>query len=412
MGKNFNKGQATTGFIVFLAVAAFSLLYWRANIKFDSLHLMTGVAIGYVLSRSRYGFAGGVKRVYVTGEASLTTALMVMFSIATVATGAIHYSGVVQYTPFINNVSMGLAVGGFLFGVGMILAGGCASGTLTDSGEGEGGAWIGLIFFILGSVVGIPVRDAFNATALGKLGAKVYLPDLFGFVGAIVLSVLGFFVLYLIAKRHENMRKANGTYEETTFADFEAPIKDKGPFKLFSFATYHKLFVERWTFMTGGILIAFLFVFVIVTSGTTWGVTGVFTSWGVAFLNLFGLEFSGAGFAPAVADVEKGLLLQNVGMRNVGLIFGALIYFLTAGRFKLNLKLKLSDVGFYAFGGLLMGIGARMANGCNVGALFSGVANLSLSGWVFILTMTLGGLFSLKVFAGIAGNVPVVRFKK
>lgn len=412
MGQKFNKGQATAGFIIILAIAAFSLFFWKVNIQYDSLHLVTGVALGYVLSRSRFGFAGGIKRVYVTGEASLTTALVVMFSIATIATGAIHYSGLVQYTPFINPVSLGLVLGGLLFGVGMILAGGCASGTLTDAGEGEGGAWIGLIFFILGSVLGIYVRDGFNATSLGQMATPVYLGDIFGVPGAIFVSVLVLFGIFWFTKSYENKRKAAGAFEETTFADFEAPIKDKGPFKLFSFNTYHKFFVERWTFMTGGILLAFLFVFIIYTAGMTWGVTGVFTSWGVAFLQLFGLEFTGPGFASAVADVEKGLLLQNIGMRNVGLILGALVYFLTAGRFKLNLKLKLKDVGFYAFGGLLMGIGARMANGCNVGALFSGIANLSLSGWVFLVTMCLGGLFSLKVFAGKASNVPVIRYKK
>ncbi|QSX09104.1 YeeE/YedE family protein [Alkalibacter rhizosphaerae] len=412
MGKNFNKGQATVGFILILAIAAFSLLYWKVNIKFDSVHLVTGVIIGYVLSRSRFGFAGGVKRVYVTGEASLTTALMLMFGITTVAVGAIHYTGLVQFTPFINPVTLGLFLGGFLFGMGMILAGGCASGTLTDSGEGEGGAWIGLIFFILGSVLGVYVKDAITATSIGKAGTGIYLPDYLGIPGAILVSLLGLFAIYWLAKSYENKRKANDAYEKTQFADFEAPIQDDGPFQLFSFKTYHKLFVERWTFITGGILLAFLYVFIVVTSGTQWGVTGVFTSWGVGFLQLLGMEFPGAGFAGAVSDVNNGLVLSSVGMRNVGLILGALAYFLTAGRFKLNFKLKPVDILFYAIGGTLMGVGARLANGCNVGALFSGIVNLSLGGWVFLLTMTLGGLFSLKVFAGKTSTVPIVRCKK
>lgn len=412
MGKNFNKGQATAGFILLLAIAAFSLLYWRVNIEFNSLHLMTGVAIGYVLSRARFGFAGGVKRVYVTGEASLTTALMVMFAIATIATGAIHYSGIVKYTPWINPIGMGLIVGGFLFGMGMILAGGCASGTLTDAGEGEGGAWIALIFFVVGSVVGIVFRDGLNATAIGGATTKIYLPDFFGFPGAIAISVLGLYGVYYVAKKYENRRKNYNAYNKTQFEDFEAPIEDDGHFKLLSFKTYHKLFVERWTFMAGGILIAFLFVFIIVTTGTTWGVTGALTSWGVGFFQLLGINFTASGFAPAVADVEKGLILQNVGMRNVGLILGAIVYFLTAGRFKFNIKLKPLDAVVYGIGGLLMGIGARMANGCNVGALFSGIANLSLSGWVFLLTMTLGAMFALKAFAGKAGTLPNINYKK
>ena len=315
MGKNFNKRQATVGFILILAIAAFSLLYWKVNIKFDSVHLVTGVIIGYVLSRSRFGFAGGVKRVYVTGEASLTTALMLMFGITTVAVGAIHYTGLVQFTPFINPVTLGLFLGGFLFGMGMILAGGCASGTLTDSGEGEGGAWIGLIFFILGSVLGVYVKDAITATSIGKAGTGIYLPDYLGIPGAILVSLLGLFAIYWLAKSYENKRKANDAYEKTQFADFEAPIQDDGPFQLFSFKTYHKLFVERWTFITGGILLAFLYVFIVVTSGTQWGVTGVFTSWGVGFLQLLGMEFPGAGFAGAVSDVNHLVVVTRLRRR-------------------------------------------------------------------------------------------------
>ena len=34
---------------------------------------------------------------------------------------------------------------------------------------------------------------------------------------------------------------------------------------------------------------------------------------------------------------------------------------------------------------LMLGIGARMAYGCNIGAFFSGVASSSLHGWVWIV---------------------------
>ena len=44
-----------------------------------------------------------------------------------------------------------------------------------------------------------------------------------------------------------------------------------------------------------------------------------------------------------------------------------------------------------------MGYGAKLAGGCNVGALFSGIANLSLSGWVFLVTLVVGGLLGVKL---------------
>ena len=50
--------------------------------------------------------------------------------------------------------NLGTVLGGFLFGMGMIFSGGCASGTLADMGEGEGRALLTFIFFVLGAYRG------------------------------------------------------------------------------------------------------------------------------------------------------------------------------------------------------------------------------------------------------------------
>ena len=70
-------------------------------------------------------------------------------------------------------------------------------------------------------------------------------------------------------------------------------------------------------------------------------------------------------------------------MLNLGLVFGALLATLLASQFKFKKIKSLKQVIAAVLGGLLMGYGARLAGGCNIGALFSGVASLSLSGWVF-----------------------------
>lgn len=50
-----------------------------------------------------------------------------------------------------------------------------------------------------------------------------------------------------------------------------------------------------------------------------------------------------------------------------------------------------------SLGGLLMGYGARIAYGCNIGALYSGIASLSLSGWVFAVAMFFGAVVGSKL---------------
>jgi hypothetical protein len=84
-------------------------------------------------------------------------------------------------------------------------------------------------------------------------------------------------------------------------------------------------------------------------------------------------------------------------MRNLGIIIGAIISPLLAGHFSFKKKFKLKDVIFYAMGGLLMGYGARIAMGCNIGAFYSAVANFSLSGWVFMLALILGGVIGVNL---------------
>lgn len=83
-------------------------------------------------------------------------------------------------------------------------------------------------------------------------------------------------------------------------------------------------------------------------------------------------------------------------MQNFGILLGATFFLLTSGRFKdtflggfkISGKLAL----LYALGGFSMGMGTRLANGCNLGALYTPIANFSLSGWVFLVVMVIGGI--------------------
>ncbi|MDO4766497.1 MAG: YeeE/YedE thiosulfate transporter family protein [Eubacteriales bacterium] len=52
---------------------------------------------------------------------------------------------------------------------------------------------------------------------------------------------------------------------------------------------------------------------------------------------------------------------------------------------------------FFAIGGFLMGFGTRMSNGCNVGALYTPIANFSLSGWIFFIFIVVGGIMGNMV---------------
>ena len=91
-------------------------------------------------------------------------------------------------------------------------------------------------------------------------------------------------------------------------------------------------------------------------------------------------------------------------VQNIGIVAGTAICLLLAGSFtksfKAELKIRVKDVIVFAIGGFAMGFGTRLSNGCNVGALYTPIANFSLSGWIFLIFLVAGGFlgnYTLKL---------------
>jgi hypothetical protein len=84
-------------------------------------------------------------------------------------------------------------------------------------------------------------------------------------------------------------------------------------------------------------------------------------------------------------------------MRNLGIIVGALFATLMASQFKIKKIKNKKQIVAAILGGLLMGYGARIGFGCNIGALYSGISSLSLSGWIFGFAMFFGAMVGSKL---------------
>jgi uncharacterized membrane protein YedE/YeeE len=82
---------------------------------------------------------------------------------------------------------------------------------------------------------------------------------------------------------------------------------------------------------------------------------------------------------------------------DVGIVLGALTAAGLAGRFAPTFRVPLRSALAAVLGGLLMGYGARLAFGCNIGAFFSGVASFSLHGWLWIVCALLGTWLGIRV---------------
>ena len=164
--------------------------------------------------------------------------------------------------------------------------------------------------------------------------------------------------------------------------------------------TYKKLMKEPLTYMTGAVLLAVLQIahFILLRGG--WGVTSTFVTWGAWIYELFGgntEQFTFFANESAQRTLENGFFYDGGSIRNLGIIAGALLATLFASQFKIKKIKSGKQVIAAVLGGLLMGYGARMAMGCNIGALFTAIAALSLSGWVFAGFLLIGAWIGSKL---------------
>lgn len=164
---------------------------------------------------------------------------------------------------------------------------------------------------------------------------------------------------------------------------------------------YYKKWVKSpLTYVAAAVLLAVFQIITLASTGNPWGVSGVFAYWGAWIYEALGgsvdkwYYFASSG---AQSTLENGFLSHAGTARNLGIIFGALATTLLASGFKVKKIKSKKQVIAAALGGLLMGYGARIAYGCNIGALFSGISSLSLSGWVFAVAMFFGAIVGSKL---------------
>jgi uncharacterized protein len=175
----------------------------------------------------------------------------------------------------------------------------------------------------------------------------------------------------------------------------------EGSFLAFKDSEFYKQwFKEAWPYVTGAVLLSLFQIVTLAVSGSPWGVSAVFANWGAWIFEALGgsvdkwYYFSSEG---AQRVMENGILNDVGSMRNFGIIVGALMATLLASGFKIKKIKSWKQVVAAILGGLLMGYGARIGFGCNIGALFSGIAVFSLSGWVFAVFLFLGAVVGSKM---------------
>lgn len=131
-------------------------------------------------------------------------------------------------------------------------------------------------------------------------------------------------------------------------------------------------------------------------TGTYWAVTGEFTRWGGHILNTLGVNVSEWSYFKLIG-LEGTVFTRIDGVMILGMFAGCISAALWANNVKWRNQPHKKRIIQALIGGALAGFGARLAMGCNLASLFTGIPQFSVHAWFFTLATAVGTYFGVKV---------------
>jgi uncharacterized protein len=355
------------------AIALGDAYSWRQGALF-----LVGGALGVALYHALFGFTSAWRVFIADGRGAGLRAQMLMLAAAAILFFPALGHGSVFGQPVHGEygaVGISLLVGSFLFGLGMQLGGGCASGTLYTVGGGNARMLVTLAFFIVGSALGAWHLPWWSA--LPNVG-KISLIASWGWAPALAVSLAGFAAIAALTIAVE--RRFHGKLRHGVDTDRRG---------------FTRFLHGPWPLVAGAIALALGNFATLYLAGRPWGITSAFALWGSKLFAASGIDVGSWGYwqgAERVKALHDSVFADITSVMDFGIILGALLASGLAGKFRPGWKVPVRSLIAAVLGGLLLGYGARLAYGCNIGAYFSGVASSSVHGWVWLACAFLGSV--------------------
>lgn len=388
--------QTRVGLIMLGALGALTLAGSRVDPVFG-IFAVLGVGLGVALQRSRFCFNSAFRDLLQFHSGRTMKGVLVGMGVATVGFGLHMYN--LMPNPFLGPVapeahatplSLALIAGGVLFGIGMVLAGGCTSGSIYRMGEGYVASWVAFGGILSGLLLVGHTWNWWWAHFI-RDAPVLWFPRYLGYGGGVTLTLAGLIAAYLLVLWIES-RGGVGVQEFS-------PLLPAATFAEKIRALAHTVFVRGWPATVGGAVIGALNILAY-EAHMPWRVVGELSRWTNAGAGLVGLApgpLRGTEDLTACTLTVGGGFFTHGLLLNVGMFGGSLLAALFAHEFKLRVPRNRVRYVQSLGGGILMGYGAGLALGCTTGAFFSAIPSLALNGWVFALALTAGAFVGLRV---------------
>jgi hypothetical protein len=456
---NNKKGQVWA-FLITGILILISVMYYKANVYYMYLvaYIWFGFAYGMMLQYGRFCFASASRDLFAAGVPRMAVGILVALIFFSLIQATLASTNMSTFHPAPFGVHTLIA--GMIFGVGMVLSGGCASGSLYKIGEGNGTSFLAAFFGLcIGQAIfvdvkwfnflipqkwidsaaakGLPAEKmtaSFDTYLAGYIwdqptvqlshtkffsdalpgAAKYYVAD--SLLNALIPAAFLLVIIYAFYIRKGFIKKrAKQKGGSTGFGDELAGI-------------WNMITASKRTTLMGVLIgiVAGLHIFVMKGMQIKFGVSN-FGELLVRMGHKTDVSIKGTVFDPGYWYITSqegqfgAWILEKFGWNmhdniffginnglpepwrnpalwmSFGIIFGAMAMARMTNEFKFKLP-KGELIIWGLMGGLLMGVGSRPALGCNIGAFFIRVAGGDPSGWLYGGGMVLGAFVGVKFF--------------
>ncbi|SCK30121.1 hypothetical protein H181DRAFT_02395 [Streptomyces sp. WMMB 714] len=364
--------------------AALTAYVWAVHGAKPGILLLLGVGLGVGLFHSRFGFTSAWRQLAAVGNGTGLRAHALLLGTTATLFALVIGTGTGLFgtapAPSTGPLGVGLLAGAFLFAVGMQIGGACASGTLFAVGSGQSTIVLTLGGFIAGSTLA-----AWQYGLWRDLPAfePVLFSDGLGWPGSLALTLALLALVVLVSRKIQARRNP---------PPLGAPPSARGALA--------RTVRGSWPLAAGAVVLAVLGAGVLLVSGGAWGVTSAFALWGSKLAAALGASPETWAYwqEPKNAVQLSGpVLADKTSLTDFGIMIGAALAAAAGGVWTLHRGIALRRGVGAVLGGVLMGIGARIAGGCNIGAYLAGIASGSLHGWIWAAAAIAGTYAGLKL---------------
>lgn len=367
-------------------------------------YAVLGFLFGGYAERKTFCMVVATHQVMGVRRSSIYEMILVSIAVASLGTGLLVAIGavpVVDAYAFLPGAGWYTLLGSFIFGFGMMLGQGCMVGMLWKSGSGYVVNWVELLGLALGSIIfAFPLFNWLDlgywwkASTTGNVpnaSPNNYVPNLLAGIpatyGALIAGLLFFAAIMWIAIILRKRRIRDNPVQESGWKSIAAsPYFSGFLFSTAMIASFIFSAGHQFNYLGVTTPVALFSQYILSPAGIYLGSKSVSTNWYQTI--------------PVISGFSFFILM---------IIAGSSIFSMARGTFRIRMPSgsasKTGDLAIGFTGGIIIAIGARIAQGCSVGGFWSGLAGLSLFGLVFSIGIILGSVAGYYAYIFLSSRI-------